>query len=120
MFATVAQAWIRDNSENNKLKYAITRTLQSAGRALGKYQEDLEEINIENCHTLPDGVIDLDSRGQYKFDKPSLLARNKARAALFDKPIEVEVYFATEVPEGLPQETAEAFAGFVIQATDPA
>jgi hypothetical protein len=115
VFVGVANAWVRENPENNKLKYAISRVMKSAGRVLSNYQDECEDLNIEYCHTAADGVIEMDSRGQYKFDKTGLRARNKARAALFDKPVEIEVYFSPEVPENLPDETREVFTGFVIE-----
>src|SRR5947209_18516731 len=76
-FYQAAQRYLQEHPEDNKLRYALNRTMKSAGRVLADYQDKVEEINIEHCLAANEGKGEIlrDDRGQYKFTKDGMLKR---------------------------------------------
>ncbi len=116
-FFSVARGYLQMHPEDNKLRYALTRTMKSASRVLGEYQDGVEEININNCLAADDGkgAILKDARGEYQFNKEGALKRKAQIGELFRKKISLNVHFATNLPEDLSLSDRDAFLGFVIR-----
>src|SRR6266404_5876859 len=119
-FARTASQWIAKHEEESKLKYALTKLSRKLGRVQEKWQELIEEINIEHCATDKEGVILRDEHGQYKYVKEELLKRNKEVNALYNQEVNIEPHFVSELPKDLTQLEQEIFTGFVIQETNDA
>lgn len=120
-FYNTANRWIQEHKEESKFRYAVARTLKSAGRVVGQYQDKIEGINIDFCMAEDDGKGEIlrDPHGQYKFTKDGMRKRNDARAKLFDSPIKFDVHFASELPKELSETDRDAFLGFVIKEKAP-
>ncbi len=119
-FARTASQWIAKHEEESKLKYALTKLSRKLSRVQEKWQELIEEINIEHCATDKEGVILRDEHGQYKYVKEELLKRNKEVNALYNQEVNIEPHFVNELPKDLTQLEQEVFIGFVIQETNDA
>lgn len=120
-FINAAKQWVSRHEEESKFKYALTKVSRKLGKAQEKWQELVEESNIEHCATDKDGVILRDERGQYKYVKEELIKRNKRVNRLYDTEFDVEPHFVTEVPEDVTELEKEVFEGFVLkpeQVTD--
>jgi hypothetical protein len=115
-FVRVANAWMEANPKESKFRYAVNKVAKSCIPLLKTFEEQREEINIEHCSTDKDGVILRDDKGGFRFTKDGLKARNKAVNALFRTPVEIEPYYATEVPgeDVLSVDEYDAFVGFVV------
>src|SRR6266446_975287 len=116
-FYSAAQRYLQGHPEDNKLRYALVRTVKSASRVLGQYQDGVEEVNINNCLAADDGkgAILRDARGEYQFNKEGALKRKAQIGELFRKKISLNVHFATNLPEDLSLSDRDAFLGFVIR-----
>jgi len=119
-FFSVARNYLQIHPEDNKLRYALTRTIKSASRLLGEYQDAVEEVNINNCLAADDGkgAILRDARGEYQFTKEGALNRKAQIGELFRKKVSLNVHFATELPKDLSLSDRDAFQGFVIREND--
>src|SRR5882724_5502824 len=117
-YVRTAGQWIAKHEEESKFKYALTKVSRKLARVQEKWQELIEEINIEHCASDKEGVILRDEHGQYKYTKEELLKRNKEVSALYNQEINIEPHFASEVPEDLGFLEREVFTGFVIQSEE--
>jgi len=116
-FYGVAQRYVQEHPEDNKLRYALGRTLKSAGRALSDYRDAVEEINVKHCLAADDGKGEIlrDPNGQYKFTKDGMSKRNAEIAKLFRSTASLQVHFASELPKDLSLADRDNFVGFVIK-----
>lgn len=117
-FVRTAQQWISKHEEESKFKYALTKVSRKIARVQEKWNEALEEANIEHCATDKDGVILRDEHGQYKYVKEELLKRNKRVNSLYNSEVDIEPHFATEVPEDLTGLEQEVFEDFVLKPVE--
>src|SRR5882724_6960915 len=117
-YVRTAGQWIAKHEEESKFKYALTKVSRKLARVQEKWQELIEEINIEHCATDKEGVILRDEHGQYKYVKEELIKRNKEVNSLYNQEVNIEPHFATEVPEDLTYLEREVFGGFVIKVDD--
>lgn len=119
-FVRAANQWVNRHEEESKFKYALTKVLRKIARVQEKWNEGIEEANIEHCATDKEGVILRDEKGQYRYTKEELLQRNKRVNKLYDSVPEVEVkpHFATEIPDDLTDLDREVFEGFVLQPVE--
>lgn len=115
-FIGAANAWLERNPNESKFSYAIKKVVKSCLKLLGEYQEQVEEISITHCAVDKDGVILRDERGGFRYTKDELKKRNKKVNDLFKSAVEIEPYFATEIPK-LTEEEREVFLGFVLKET---
>lgn len=115
-FIRAANQWISKHEEESKFKYALTKVARKLARVQEKWNEGIEEANIEHCATDKEGVILRDDKGQYRYTKEELIARNKVVNKLYDTQVEFQPHFATEVPEDLTELEREVFEGFVLEA----
>jgi hypothetical protein len=120
-----ARLWLSQHPDKTKFRYAAERVFKRTQSLLGNYQEDIEELNIENCAVDDKGIILMEpprypnQPPEYKFTKEGLLKRNKDRLKLFrTKKVELEPYYATEVPE-LTEAESDIFIDFVIKERPP-
>jgi hypothetical protein len=116
-FSDAARRYLQSNPQESKLRYALNRTLKSVTRLMAEYRDKVDEINIKHCLAADDGKGEIlrDDRGQYKFVKDAMLKRNAEVTKLMHSEVELEVHFATQLPDDLPISDRESFLGFVIR-----
>lgn len=118
-FFTAANQYVQQHEEDNKFRYALVRTLKSAGRVLGEYQDKNQAINIKHCLAEDGGkgAIIREPNGEYKYTKDGLLKRNEERVKLFNSSVKLDVHFCSEaeLPTKLTGPDRDAFMGFVIK-----
>lgn len=112
-----SRVWLNEDKGNAKTKlgYAISRLSPRIEKLLQRYQNESEDINIDHCATDDKGYILRDERGDYRFTRDELKKRNHARQKLFESEVEIEPYFATEVPDDLPAAFHEICLGLIIR-----
>lgn len=113
-FINVGSPYVEKHPRENKLRYALKKTLKAAGKLWDGYNEQVEDLDIEHCATDKDGVIRLDANGHKEFTKEGLKKRNAARKVLFETAVEFTPYLAKDIPEDLTEGERDAFAGFVL------
>ena len=109
-----------------KLGYALIKFTKKIQPQMDLYESERENANIDFCLTGEDkGIlyeITKDAKGgeikSYKYtpeNKKKLLKRHaEIKSDWMNKKIEVESYFATELPDGLTEEQTDVFRGIVI------
>lgn len=108
--------WLELHPKESKFAYAIKRVMSQLQSLDPGMQTKLENIDIDNCATDKDGVILRDLNGTLSFTKSGLKARNTARAELLAaEDVEIQPYYATQIPEGLTDDELKLFSGFVIK-----
>jgi hypothetical protein len=121
-FINVAADWIKRNeNKHEKFRYALTRVLKKAEAAYGDYQERLKDINVDHASVDDDGnCVPSKVQGEtYAMTPDKTKARNAAvHKLLASTPVDVEPYYATEVPPDLKPEVVDAFDGFVLKADE--
>jgi hypothetical protein len=114
-FLVIGQKWLTDHPQESKFRYAMRRMVKRVEAVWTVYTESVEELDIEHAATGERDVILKDQHGQIAFTRDGLRARNKARKALFDSEVQVEPYYAKDVPPELTDAEREAFTGFVLK-----
>lgn len=126
-FSAVATAYTMQHADSDtKFKYALTRMLKQIRPLLEDLQERLSDLNVEFAATDRDeekndegreplGILLTDERGQFRYTKKGLIARNKAHRAVMHEDVEIEPYYASDIPE-LTDSEREVFTGFVLRA----
>jgi len=116
-FALQAQAWLKANTDETKFRYAVKKAAKNAGEVEGRYQREMEKINVKHCATDKDThVILLDSSGNFQFTKAGRAERDKERDDLFEMATEFEPYYVNplDIPKGMTADEIEVFLEFVI------
>ena len=115
-FMGVANDWLERNPKETKLRYALKKEMKAATVLLTNYQDQLEDANIEHCAVDDKGVILRDERGNFRFTKEGLRARNKQINTLFKSTVKIEPYYATDLSDcEFTEDEEEVFAGFVLR-----
>lgn len=110
--------WLALNRQESKLSYAIKRVLAQIEKFNSEKVIEFDNIDIDNCATDANQVILRNPDTTLAFTKEGLKARNLARTELLDKEVEIEPYYATELPDTLRPEEREILTGFVIKEED--
>ena len=94
---------------------------ESISPKVTEYNSELSDLYLDHALTDPKtGALLLDpkSEREYHFSKDEFREMRVKETALVEKWNETELdlkpHYATEVPEGLPEEMIEAFRGFII------
>jgi hypothetical protein len=118
-FIANANVYLKLNTEETKLKYAIERTGESVNKTSQEYTKLLKDIKLEHALSELNGKVPFTTNEQgereYEYTKEGLKALDKAIEDLFNSEVEIEVYYATELPEGLDEGFKQVFKGFVIE-----
>jgi hypothetical protein len=117
-FNNIATNWVQgQNGIDTKLKYAVNRMIKRTDAIREKYMEDLEETRIDNCSVDDKGnILREENNAQlYKYTKEGLKTLNKRHREILATEVEIEPYFATQLPEELDAVVREIFTGFVIK-----
>jgi hypothetical protein len=102
--------------ESSKLSYAVVRTAKRCERVIEKFNDAMEDARLDNCMTdEKNKAILRDERGEYRFTPDGLRKVTEKRRELLDAEVELELYFATELPPDLSSDARVAFEGFVIR-----
>ncbi len=116
-FRMAALSWMAhdESRKDTKLGYAISRVMTRAEKLMQQMANIREDLHIDHCVVDDKSVIVHDERGNYKFTKPELKKLNVKLQQLFESSVEIEPYFATEIPAGLSFVEIEHFTGFVLR-----
>lgn len=118
-FIANANAYLKSNEEETKLKYAIERTGEKVNLVTKEYFQKLKDLRLEHALSEPNGKVPFTTNEQgereYEYTKEGLKALDKAIEDLFESNVELEVYYAQELPEGLEEYFKQVFKGFVIE-----
>jgi hypothetical protein len=118
-FIANANVYLKMHTEETKLKYAIERTGESVNKTSQEYTKLLKDIRLEHALSEPNGkvpfTINEQGEREYEYTKEGLKKLDKAIEDLFNSEVEIEVYYATELPETLEEGFKNVFKGFVIE-----
>ena len=117
-YALTAQRWIAKDAanKNTKLGYAIVNKMEPrVKKAAEGFNVRIEDLNIDHASVDEKGVLLIGEKGEFRYTKEELKKRNTAQRALQQETCEIEVYFATALPEDLTEQEIENFTGFVIK-----
>lgn len=119
-FSGYANKYLKDHPGDNKFRYALLRTVKFTNRVAITFNDRRDAINIKYCLAADDGKGEIlrDERGDYRFTKDAMLKRNADLSSLLKEETELQVHYATELPEGLSQIDKDNFTGFVIKESD--
>lgn len=115
-FINFARLYMAKHSEATKFRHALERMEKRAVKLHEPVAAKQADLNIEHAATEGEGgPVLTDSEGRFRYTKDGIRARNKAQKALLETAVEIEPYFATELPkEALTPAEKEACSGFVI------
>lgn len=116
VFLNTANAWLAQNPKEGKFRYAVKKMVKRLESTADAYNEKTLDLSIENCSVDKDGLILKDAKGGYEFTKEQARKLATDRKALLAVVVDVDPYYAQELPEGLSEEIQEVFEGFVIPA----
>lgn len=121
-FINFARLFMGQNKEQTKFRYSLERMDKRLKPQISDYNDALTDLQIEHAATDGDkGPVLTDEKGNFRYTKDGLRARNKAQKDLLEKTVaDFEPYFATELPENLSQIEKEVCAGFVVKEEDAA
>jgi hypothetical protein len=118
-FIANANVYLKINQEETKLKYAIERTGEKVNEVTKEYVQKLKDLKLEHALSEANGKVPFTTNEQgereYEYTKEGLKALDKAIENLFNEEVEIEVYYATELPETLDEGFKQVFKGFVIE-----
>lgn len=118
-FIANANVYLKMHTEETKLKYAIERTGEKVNEVTKDYVQKLKDIKLEHALSEPNGKVPFTTNEQgereYEYTKEGLKKLDKAIEDLFNSEVEIEVYYATELPETLEEGFKNVFNGFVIE-----
>lgn len=112
---------INTEYKGTKIEYAYNKVASKLIKHIEDYNNEIEDVNIENCSVDEKGVIVYDIVGnsrQYRFTKENLRKKRKEIALLYekwnDKEFEIVPHIVSEIPETLPTEIKDILTGFII------
>ena len=73
---------------NSKREKKLKKIAEKVKSIFEQYNEQREEIRLDNAHANAEGVLDLNEKGEYKFTKEGLKQMNKDIKKLLDKSFE--------------------------------
>jgi len=107
------------NNAQTKLGYAMKKVFKSSGKVFEEFKDAVDDVRVDNCLTDPDTKAILkDDKGGYMFSKDGHKKTRKDLKKLQEewtkRDVEIETYFATEIPKDLTDEQKRVFCGVVI------
>lgn len=73
---------------NSKRQKKLKKIAEKVKSVFEEYNEQREDIRLDNAHANAEGVLDLNEKGEYKFTKEGLKQMNKEMKKLLDKSFE--------------------------------
>lgn len=117
-FNVNANNYLKLHTEETKLKYAIERVGKANESVINSYYQKLADLQLEHAYANEKGVVPFTTNEQgtrvYEYSKEGLKKLDKAIEDLFNSEVEIQVYYATELPEDYDNQWDEIFKGFVI------
>src|SRR6476660_6167906 len=90
-FINYARTYLQQHKEQkSKYTYALERMDKRLAKPTEDYTEALGDLQIEHAATDEKGTLLTDEKGQFRYSKDGLRARNKAQRALLEKTFEFE------------------------------
>lgn len=106
------------NLEDSKLKFAFDKFVKRVSEAFKiaqeKFNEALEETQIDLCAVNEKGHVIRDENGGYVFDKENTKLLNKKAREIAVKELEFEFTGLLACPDNLTREQRESFSGILI------
>jgi hypothetical protein len=112
-FYNAAQEYLNQHAEITKLRYALQKSSKACVRVIQKHNEEVERINIEFAAEDKDGLLISDGKG-FRMKRDRALERASRLTKLADDEVEIDIYKAASVPDGLEQIFHDAFEGWII------
>lgn len=104
-----------------KLSYAVARMLKRVQKPLADFNDKVEDLRNDLCLTdEKTKAVAADANGQFQFTRDNLKKLVEEKRKLLDSDVEIEPYFATELPNNLGDDARVAFEGFVIKGEENA
>lgn len=119
-FLNGSRIYLQNHKDETKLSYAIKRTAEGLDSEVKAYNTKLADIRLEHAYADEKGkvpfVVKQDGTREYEYTKEGLKACDKAIEELFISEVDIQVHYATELPEGFDEKVyGEVFKGFVIR-----
>jgi hypothetical protein len=73
---------------NSKREKKLKKIAEKIKPIFEQYNEQREDVRLDNAHSNSEGVLDLNEKGEYKFTKEGLKSMNKDMKKLLDKSFE--------------------------------
>lgn len=110
----VAGKWVENNPNESKLKYAIENKIaKRIAELIEKYQNEVEDIKIENCSVDKSGNILRGDKGELSYTKAAETKKIKELRNLWKKQVEIEPHIV-EFNGVLTDFERETFEGVLI------
>ena len=104
--------------EETKFRYAAIKVFTATKKLVDKYQEKLQEINVDTCFTNEKGVIEKDDKGNFLFTREGARERDKLVKELNSEMVEIPHHFVeltSELKSQLNPYTIELLKGVVFE-----
>lgn len=114
----MSSAYLKENKEETKLKYAINKVRARTTKCFQQYYEQKEDIEIDLANVDEKGSVlfTVNAKGvrEYQFTKEGVKELNKQLKELFTEDrFEIESHICNELPEDIQGEYLNYFDGFV-------
>lgn len=73
---------------NSKREKKLKKIAEKVKQNFDEYNEQREDVRLDNAYANAEGVLDLNEKGEYKFTKEGLKQMNKDMKKLLDKSFE--------------------------------
>ena len=114
-FGNIANSYIGKLPEGKETKfsYAIRKVAKKVKDSFDYYNDELFNIDVNNCATDEKGNILKDERGNFTYSKEGLKNKREELKALLKHKVSFDNYIATEIPEDLTEVEMTSFLDFV-------
>lgn len=114
IFNALASSYVKEFEGKNKLAHAVKRQQKLIKNHVEQIQDELQEaaINLASVDDKGNLIVNGDN---YTYTPQKRIELNRKQKEIFKKEVEIENYYATELPEDLEYHFKEAFNGFVIE-----
>ena len=114
-FHNSALIYRQNNNKKSKFNYALGVLLNRQTEKIQKTtKEKIEDINTEHAAVDRDGVL-LRDGDNYKYTKDEAKKRLQKIRQVWKEEVEIEPYYATDVPQDLTLSEIDAFTDFVLR-----
>ena len=73
---------------NSKREKKLKKIAEKIKPIFDEYNEKREDVRLDNAYSTPEGILELNEKGEYKFSKDGIKKMNKDMKDLLDKSFE--------------------------------
>lgn len=106
-------------TKRSKLHYAIDKMIKRTDKPFNDYVDKEQEIRVELAEVDKDGMLIVDEKGNYRYKKEGAKQLQSRLRELGRTEVEIEPYYASELPKDLNPAFYEFFVPFVIEDEEP-